>query len=88
MVYIISIHMPRGTNHEHIESVRWRNPSSGATSESTRQAVVDWIDGGGDARVQDRYGEVVVRVVRAAPPYLRTYADNRPTDNLLSLPRY
>lgn len=88
MVYITEVHMSGGTNHEHITEVRWRNPSTGGTGQSSREAMIDWIDKGGDARVKDRYGDVQVRVVRATPPYLRTYADDRPTDNLLSLPRY
>ncbi|MCY1074744.1 DUF3892 domain-containing protein [Archangium lansingense] len=89
MVYITEVHMSGGSSHEHIAEVRWYEPSSGKDDRSSRSEMVDWIlNKGGDARVKDYRGEVQVKVVRANPPYLRTYADNRPTDNLLSLPRY
>lgn len=90
MIHITEIHMsPGGTGHEHIASVRWRNPGTGATGENTRAGMVEWIDQGGEARVRDsRGGDVVVGVVRATPPYIRTYADGVYTDNLLYLPQY
>jgi len=78
-----------GSGHEHIADVRWRNPQTGATGVSTRQAMVAWIRGGDEARVRDSAGDdVKVGVVDATPPYIRTYADGVPTDNLLYLPRY
>lgn len=90
MIYITAIHMEptNGTSHEHIARVRWTNPSTNASDDSTRQGMVDWINKGGDARVKDGLGSVHVGVVDAKPPYLRTYADDRYTDNLLALPRY
>jgi catechol-2,3-dioxygenase len=88
MRYIIAVHMSGGTSHEHIAEVQWRDPGLGQEGKSSRATMVAWIDAGGDARVKDNRGEVQVKVVRATPPYLRTYADNRPTDNLLALPRY
>jgi hypothetical protein len=90
MIYITEVHMSSGgSGHQHISSVRWRNPTSGATGENTRAEMVAWINENGDARVRDRYGnDVRVRVIQATPPYIQTYADGVPTDNLLSLPRY
>lgn len=88
MVYITKVHMSGGTNHEHIAEVCWYDPAARDTGQLSRSGMVDWINKGGDARVRDGQGEVQVKVVRANPPYLRTYADNRPTDNLLKLPRY
>ena len=89
MVYITEVHMSGGSNHEHIAEVRWHDPGSGEKGQCSRSAMVEWIlNKGGDARVKDHRGDVQVKVIRANPPYLRTYADNRPTDNLLSLPRY
>ena len=89
VVYITAVHMVGGERHEHIAAVRWRNASSGATDESTREAMVRWIrDENGDARVSDGQHEVRVGVVDASPPYIRTFADNVWTDNLLALPRY
>ena len=89
MVYITAVHMADGNSgHEHIASVRWWNPATRTSGESTRATMVDWINDGGDARVQGDYGDVKVRVVDASPPYIRTHANGVWTDNLLALPRY
>lgn len=40
-----------GSGHEHVASVRWRNPIDNATGENTRAVMVDRIDNkDGDAR--------------------------------------
>jgi hypothetical protein len=91
MIYITAVQMSRGgTRHEHIASVRWTNPATRKTGQSTRAEMVNWIrNEKGDARVRDRAGhDVQVGVVRARPPYIRTHADRVWTDNLLALPRY
>jgi hypothetical protein len=90
MVYITAIHLSGGVHHEHVASVRWKNPATGETGQSTREAMVEWIsDKGGDARVRDSAGhDVRVGVVNADAPYIRTYADDVWTDNLLALPQY
>ncbi len=91
MIYITAVHMEpsQGTDHERITSVQWRNPNSGESGSSTREAVVSWLRTSGDeARVQAGQFNVQVGIVEASPPYLRTYADNASTDNLLALPRY
>ena len=90
MIYIIAVHMEPSNagDHEHIAEVQWREPSSGQIGRSDRQTMVDWINQGGDARVHDDQREVRVGVMDADPPYTRTYADGRYTNNLLSLPRY
>jgi hypothetical protein len=88
MIYITARHMAGGTRHEHIASVRWRNPSDGNTGQSTRADMVKWIDGGGEARVRDGNDDVMVGVVKATPPYIRTYADGKWKDNLLALPEF
>ncbi len=80
--------MEGGAGHEHIASVKWRNPTDAQTGQSTRAAMVEFIDGGGDARVSDGTREVAVGVVKANPPYLRTYADGKWTDNLLALEEF
>jgi hypothetical protein len=38
--------------------------------------------------VTDGKNTVAVLVVDSSPPYLRTYADGKWTDNLLALPKY
>lgn len=90
MVYITHIRLSaEGSGHEHITDVKWRNPTSGDTGQSTKAAMVDWINDNGDARVRDNAGhDVKVGVVKATPPYIRTHADGVWTDNLLALPRF
>ena len=89
MIYIRAIHMNGyGDTHQHIAAVRWRNPDGDDMGEITRAGMVEWIrDKQGDARVSDGTSEVRVGVVDGSPPYIRTYADGRWTNNLLSLPR-
>jgi hypothetical protein len=88
VVYVTAIHLEGDERHEHIASVRWHNPADGASDQSTREQMIDWINSGGDARVTDGIREVSVRVVNGDRPYLRTWADDVFTDNLLALPRY
>ena len=89
MVYVEMVHMAGGNGHEHIAEVRWRNRVSGETGAASRATMVDFIDNKhGEARVADRQGDVAIGVVRATPPYIRTHADGRWSDNLLALPRY
>lgn len=89
MVYVTAIHQEGGSGHEHITSVKWRNPADSNTGQSSKAEMVDWIKNkNGDARVTDGTNTVQVRVVEASPPYIRTYADGKWTDNLLALPRY
>jgi len=89
MIYFTAIRLSGGSQHHHITRLRWRNPATGETSENSRSELVHWIKKeGGDARVKDAYGDVQVAVVDANPPYLRTIADGRYTDNLLSLPTF
>lgn len=89
MIYITQVRMSGGTSHQHIAAVRWTSATDGNTGESTTAVMVSWIrDDKGDARVKDAQGEVRVGVVDGTPSYLRTFADGRWTDNLLSLPRY
>jgi len=90
MLYITHIRLSAGgTTLKHITDLYWRNPQTGESGASSRPEMVDWIDNkNGDARVKDQQGEVKVEVVRDQPPYLRTVANGRTTDNLLSLPRF
>ena len=89
MVYITAVHMSGGTGHEHIASVKWTNPDTGATGQNTKSEMVDYIDNKkGVAKVRSGTTEVMVGTVNGTPKYLRTYADGKWTDNLLALPRY
>jgi hypothetical protein len=90
MINITSIHLTGGKQHQHIASMKWKNPETGATGESTRQEMVEWIrDKNGVARVHGSDGSVSqVGVVDAQPPYVRTHADGDWNDNLLAIPTY
>ena len=89
MIYITARHMVAGELHQHIASVRWRNPGDNTSGESSREIVVDWIrNKGGQAYVTDGRVQVAVGVVEATPPYIRTHADGVWTDNLLALPTF
>jgi Protein of unknown function (DUF3892) len=82
------IRLVGGTRHDHIVRIRWTNPETHATGESTREEMVSWIRRGGVAFVTDGIRTVRVHVVNAVPPYVQTYRDGVQTDNLLALPRF
>ena len=88
MVFVTHVRLSGGANHEHITEVRWRNPDTGEVNVSTRQQMVDWIRGGGQALVQDGTRVIGVHVVNANPAYIQTWADGIWTNNLLALPRF
>ena len=89
MVYITHVHMEGGTRHEHIASVKWKNPADGKTGESTRAQMVEWLRvKGNEAKVTDGKNTVDVGVYETQPPHIQTHADGKWTDNLLALPRY
>jgi len=89
VIDMTAVHMSAGgSRHEHIDSLRWRNPEDGQTGENSRDEIVKWINGGGKAYVVAGTLRVEVRVVNATPPYVQTYADGVWQDNLLALPRY
>jgi hypothetical protein len=91
MVYIYAVHMSRSDkHHQHIESVRWRDPDSGKHGQSTQAEIVAFVRRpnaavyvcGGDGHMAR------VGVVNKTPPYIRTHADGDWSDNLLAVPRY
>jgi hypothetical protein len=89
MVRITACHMTGGESHEHIASVRWIDRADAKTGESTRAAMVEFLETkNGRAVVGEGVQQVEVGVVDAFPKYIRTYADGKWTNNLLALPRY
>lgn len=86
MVYVTAVHMEGGSRHEHIAAVRWTDPSDRKTGESSREQMVQFINGGGDVRVTDGRNTVSVGVFEHK--WIRTHADGKWSDNLLALPRY
>jgi Protein of unknown function (DUF3892) len=92
MIEINAIRLSGGKGHEHISSLQWRNTQSGVTGQSTRQAIVEWLEESkaNQAVVAKNGSWVYVGVRRPAHGlhYLSTYADGTWTDNLLALPRF
>jgi hypothetical protein len=75
-------------SHEHIVAVRWTG-WEGSGEKSTETVIRD-IDGGTTVYVEQGGSRADVKVVRipGRAPYIRTQANGRWTDNLLSLPRF
>jgi hypothetical protein len=66
MVYVTHIRPSGGKGHEHITNVRWRNPATADTGESSVPVMVDWIENKkGAAKVTDGDHTVDVGVVDA-----------------------
>ena len=89
---IVKIHLEGGTKHEHIAKMIWYDPSTPDDRyESTRAQMVSFVTNNPrqayvyDAGTSTR---VLVGVVKADPPYVRTYRDGEWQDNLLHLPEY
>ena len=80
-------------NHENphvaITNLGWINEGTGKTGKNTRIEIYDWLKtGGGQAYVQDQYGNrapVIPRETARGTKYVQTVRDNTPTDNLLHL---
>jgi hypothetical protein len=73
--------------HEAISHYGWIE--NGQSKKTDRQTMVNWVKQGNTAYVQDSYGNQAncqVRTSSHGTEFLQTYADNKPTDNLLSLP--
>jgi hypothetical protein len=89
MVRVTKVHMVGGELHEHIAEVSWVNPASLEVGRSSRAGMIVFLEKpGGRAVVGEGANQVDVGVVQATPKYIRTHADGRWTNNLLSLPRY
>lgn len=90
MIRFTGRHMSGGNGNEHVAALKWVNPATGETGgNDVRPTLIDWVRANpNQAFVEDSSGRAYVGVVDARPPYLRTFADGRWTDNLLSLPTY
>lgn len=89
VVQIFAVHLEGGTEHVHIASVKWLNPTTAKQGMNDRASMVAWLrEKGNRAYVCDGLSIVNVGVVEDNPPYIRTYADKKWTNNLLSLPNF
>lgn len=94
MIEIIERHMVGGQLHEHIAEVKYED-TDGKTKRMSREAAVAWLDKSDahTAIVRSRTDASDYVYVGAVHPkhsdaYIRTYANGKWTDNLLSLPEY
>lgn len=92
-VRIIGIRKDNGNHnnpHEGITDYQWTNEQTRATGISSRPQMIHFFESqGGQAYVKDYIGNVAyigVQVSAWGTKYLRTYADGKWSDNLLSLP--
>ncbi len=90
MVYITHIRLRNGSGLQHISHVRWERPSHGRAGDYSRDQMVGYINQGNDVYVRGpgNASDAKVVVVNTTPPHLKTVADGRETNNLLSLPHF
>lgn len=86
-------HVRFGSTRTEAQIVRykWKSFSNGEIGDSDKPTLVDWINNkNGAAYVGSGSSRVNVAVVRpqTGQPYLRTYADSKWTNNLLTLPTF
>ena len=76
--------------HEAIVRYKWRSLQDGSIGENDKPTLVTWVDKDGVAYVGSGAAQVRVGAVHPsnARPYLRTYADNQWTNNLVALPTF
>lgn len=80
-----------GTRNEHITDVKWLQEHDGKTGSMSKQRAVAWLEQNGNkAYVQGLQSRTEVGVVLEAgkEPYMRTHANGKWNDNLLSLPLF
>ena len=80
---ITCITLSGGGTHEHITHIGFSNGVRWSKQEGVNFLRIN----GNSLFVSDQRGSVEVGIVAGTPPYLRTYADGRYTDNLLALPQ-
>lgn len=84
--------MSGGQGHEHISDIKWRNDANGDTGQSTREAMVKFVDENGNTSVYCGDGAGNSAWVHVASNgstrYIRTVSDGKWTNNLLALPLF
>ena len=85
--------MMGGQEHEHISALSWVDDETKATGTSSIASLIDFVETNSPGALyclaDDGRRKAPVAVVKGKQrPYLRTYADNVWTNNLLSLPLF
>lgn len=91
LVEVFRRHMEGGNDHQHIAKVEWFNHDNSKIDVSTVQQMVIFLEGGGNAYVAGaNSASIPIGVVKMADgsKHIRTYADGKWTNNLLSLPEF
>lgn len=80
----------RPATHQRITHLKWVDIDEGTTDFSTKARIVEWINAGGTAYVGTASTRAKVKVVHpvGATPYLRAYAEEGWTNDLLDLPAF
>lgn len=74
--------------HEAITHLGWINESTNESGKCTLKQMVDFLEKKNSAYVKDAWGNVaylVVRISRFGNKFVKTLADGKETNNLLSL---
>ena len=89
-LHVSAVRIVGRVDHRSIVEVRWVNDITSETGTWSREQMVDYLSGPdpGRAIVTDDLGPVDVRVVAGEPSYLQTFDGERPTSNLLWLPKF
>ena len=90
MQFITRIRMSGGSSHEHIAAVQWHTLTTSGKGPSevvTVKTVIDWIENK-KLSVFVVVGGAFVPVLIVDHKYIRTKANDKWTDNLLSLPTF
>jgi len=76
--------------HEAITDYKWRSREDGSVGTSDKPTLVAWVDDKGLAYVGSGAQQVQVGSVHptGSSAYLRTFADDKWSNNLLSLPTF
>jgi len=88
-VQIVDVRMSQGRGHDAISHYQWTDSRNGVTDWADRAQMVAWVRRNPNkAWVAGAAASAWITVVDnpGGQPYLRSYADNVLTDNLLSLP--
>ena len=84
--------LSQGTGHEHITDLKWTEEQSGDPGQSTRAAMVSFVDENPAGAAYTREGSQRANVGSVHPEYgaayVRTYSDGEWTNNLLALPDF
>lgn len=90
-IRITAVHLSGGDDHEHIVELEWVSLEHRNEGCSTRQAIIEWLDGGGENRAVVGRGSKAteVAVIRDGDRmWLQAVADGAPNNRLLEVPRY